>query len=196
MTIATREDAPSRSAAAVGIAVIAGVCAALWWQSTARGPATRSTVAAAAPLRTISPDPPARPKPARAPAVTAFAAFAQESAPAPLPLDHAYTSRGLRLLADALDAAGPPAASHASVLRLREAADALAANRRSTRHADIAREAFMLAAQVIDTLGGERDGTLDEAAKAIDAARPLRTQAGRVARFFSLAAEALNRRGA
>ena len=191
MPITTQDARPSMIAAAVGVAGVALPFAVLWWQhhpvEVASAPESVVTRAEAA-----APAPAAHPEARQVPqAFAAFAAFASGESPDPLPLDHGYTARGLRLLADALAALQPGLPAEAAA-RLRHAADDISANPRSSRHADIARDAFLAASESIGEMnGGARDG-LEAAARRIDPARPLREQRDRVDRFFDLSASAMD----
>jgi hypothetical protein len=117
--------------------------------------------------------------------VAAFLAFAEGPSPEVLPLDHEYTAEGLRRLAAALAASGKMARTPELAGSLSQAADDLARDPRSLRHAAIARQAFIAAAQA---LGSSR---VQRAAEALSVDEPLRAQKRRVERFFDEAAAAL-----
>jgi hypothetical protein len=163
-----------------GIALIALIAGAVWWQSV---PEPVAPVAAAE----APPAPPAAPKapPPTPPAVAEFAAFAAASAPDELPLDHGYTAEGMRQLARALSVSGGSMLWRDRAKRLDAWAASLARDPNSLDHANIAREAFL---EVADWLG---EASLREAAEAIRAEEPLRVQKAQVERCFRAAAAAL-----
>lgn len=186
---------PYPAAAAIGF--IAAMTAAIWLQSRTEPVAPRASIPVAAAPQP-HPEPAARPM---RPAVVAFLAFAEAEAPEELPLDHAYTSEGLRRLSAAIAARGDSLLWRDRAKRLEAAATRLEKDPSSLDHADAAREAFTLAAEWIAELprasgavsapaGGAQD-RLAAAAEAIDPEVPLREQKGQVERFFDLAAATL-----
>jgi hypothetical protein len=175
--------------ALAAIAVIAALAGSLWWRTR------EEPQAAAMPaLQPVLAQAEAAPRPPP-PAVLTFAGFADGEAPAELPLDHGYTSEGLRQLAAALAALGGNSLWQDRARRLEEAAALLERDADSLEHADIARTAFMEAAGWIDDLRGGAEAALD-AARAIDVEAPLGSQAEAVSRFFRDAAAALRPRRA
>jgi len=183
--------------AIVAVTCIALVFASLWLRT--RAPARPAPMASERALSIPVQVPDRGPIPAP---VSAFLAFAQGSHPGELPLDHAYSSQGLRRLADALDAADSSALSRDRGKRLRAAADALQADPDSLGHADVLRRAFELAAKALGAIGepgAERAklaAGLEAAARSIDPNLPLRAQALAIDRYFDLAAAYLDREAA
>lgn len=166
----------------------------LWYQSRAR---TEPEVRPSAPVATAPSSVPA----AASPETDSLLAFTREAPPRVLPIDHHYTAEGLRRLVAALAALPtPPAKEQLSAIS--RIADELTVDPRSLRHADMAREAFLAAAQAISvfrsTPAGSAYGSADsgrgvqQAAEKIRIDEPLRSQGERVERFFAVAAEAIS----
>lgn len=113
---------------------------------------------------------------------------------------HEYTSNGLRQLAAALEeiAVGDSTGGVAvqpRIREIRERADAMQQNPSSTEHALQAREAFVLASSLIAQMRGSgaagNTDALQQAAMAIEPARPLLEQSDRIEAFFEQAGEAV-----
>jgi len=137
-------------------------------------------------------------------AVHAFSTFAaggraeRDAAP-----DHAYTSEGIRKLADALEKIvqrSPARASTDGMLaaELREQADLLQLNPRAMNHADIARGAFIAVAGTISAVQATRYPALEraaaelrDAASAIRPDRRLLSQTDAIQAFFDRASDVL-----
>lgn len=135
-------------------------------------------------------------------ALQSYLAFAQSAAD--MDLAHDYTSNGLRRLAAALEAF--PQAKTSSVRSridaLRAQADRLQRDPASLRHADVARSAFVDAADILsgmvagDQMPVDRDAGVvtsapRRAAESIRADRPLTEQGAQVEAFFEASATAL-----
>lgn len=117
---------------------------------------------------------------------------------------HNYTATGIRLLADALDQlARADAAGKGTVTtnlqRLRQSAEALQRDPTSPRHAEMTRQAFTAAADVMSDVQQTRFPALAnqvsevrEAATAVSPDRPLLEQREAVRTFFDRAANTLS----
>lgn len=181
--------------AITAIAFIIAVAASLWLGARQEPPAPASIVESSQP----APANPSVPTPLPG-AVTAYLAFAEEPSPAELPLDHGYTAEGIQKLAAAIAVKGDTRLWRDRQRRLRAAAEELGSNPNSLRHADIARDAFALAAEwLIDLQSRYASGShleaiareLRSAAEAIQRDQPLRTQKQAVDSFFDKAAAAM-----
>jgi hypothetical protein len=166
------------------IAVIAAVAGSLWFQTRedrAPEPMAQAAVAAAEPVEVAAAPPPT------SAAERAFLEFSRAEPPPELTLDHAYTAEGLRRLAAAVAVAGESALWRDRARRLEAAAAELGEDEASLEHADVAREAFIDAA---DWLGVPEART---AAEAISPDDPLREQKDRVIGYFHAVAQSLER---
>jgi hypothetical protein len=163
-------------------AVIAAVAVSLWIKTS--DDATPAPVVAAVPAEPAAAPAPRQPVSA---AALAFVEFARAEAPQELPLDHGYTAEGLRRLAAAVAVAGDSALWRDRAKRLEGAAAEIEKDAESLQHADVAREAFLDAA---DWLEAPEART---AAEAVRAAEPLRSQKAEVNAFFDAVAARLER---
>jgi hypothetical protein len=177
----------SKSAAAIAIAVFAAVFGSLWWETrvdSQPAAAQQAAPAAKVAVRAQQREPSA--------ALQAFLGFAAGDAPPELPLDHRYSADGLRKLAAAFAAEGANALGRDRASRLRAAADELEADPLSSRHADVARAAFVQAAEwITDLRAGADAAALMASAQGVAAERPLRSQGASVDAFFDAAAATL-----
>jgi hypothetical protein len=136
--------------------------------------------------------------------VQAFVSFVRDNpAEANMALGHNYTSDGIRYLAAALSVlVNRDGAADQEIERklsaLKQKADRLQENWRSTQHADIIRDAFILAADVMATLQQKQDAELSvqiaqvrQAAEAISSDRLALEQRVQVREFFSRASTTL-----
>jgi hypothetical protein len=175
-----------RLSVAAALAVIAVVAGSLWVK-------TRDASEPAAPAEAVSvapaPKPTASPPPLSS-AASAFVAFTQAAPPDELPLDHGYTAEGLRRLAAAVAVAGESALWRDRAKRLEAAAAQIEKDSASLQHADVAREAFLDAADWLDAEHARA------AASALSAGEPLRSQGEQVNRFFRAAAASMEESGA
>ena len=110
---------------------------------------------------------------------------------------HQYTAGGIRRLADALAAVG---ATGAGLDNMRKQADALQnSSASSTKHADMARSAFLSAADEFDSLKGSHSGIdvgkVRGAAEAVKPGAHLLAQKDKVQNFFETARDALQSAG-
>lgn len=139
-------------------------------------------------------------------AVSAFVAFADTRPPADVGLTHTYTSTGIDRLTTALEAVTAPAAEREDSLArqlaaFREQASRLQADPASRDHANIVRDVFTSAVDVMAAVQQRHlsnasavRGQIDElrqSAEAVDAATPLLDQTARVTAFFDRAADTL-----
>jgi len=118
-------------------------------------------------------------------------------------LDHAFTSAGIRHLADALGAVAsqynPSDANVTSDLeRLRQYAEKLQEDHRSTEHADLIRKAFMMASDLMNSMQqqikphlGDEVAEVRQAAEAINPDQPALKQKTEVETFFRKAGSLL-----
>ena len=114
-------------------------------------------------------------------------------------LDHAYTGDGIRRLADAIGAVADQynlsnLNQSSDLDKLRDYADRLQEDRNSTDHADVIREAFILASSLMDSMQrriapqlDSRVGEVRSAAEAIDPSRLALQQKTEVETFFNKA---------
>jgi hypothetical protein len=177
-----------------GIAFIASMTSAIWWESrsTSYGPAI-------GPPRVASKPAPARPAPvvpAPVPAqVVALARFAEKDLPEQSPDARGAAAEGMRVLAEAIAARGDSILWRDRAKRLTEAAAKVEGAGSAEQAADAAHEALLQAAEWIGGLrlpdgAGSPDAAL-AAAKSIEGGRPLGEQSARVEQFFDAAASAL-----
>ena len=118
-------------------------------------------------------------------------------------LDHAYTSGGIRRLADAIGAVADQynlsnLNQSSDLDKLRDYADRLQEDRNSTDHADVIREAFILASSLMDSMQRQispqldsRVGEVRRAAEAIDPGELALQQKTEVETFFNKAGSVL-----
>lgn len=177
----THEGTVGIAPALTAVAVIAAISGSLWWKT--REEPQASAVILPSPVAEEAA--PATPPPPRA--VVAFLGFAD--AQATLPADD-HASEGLQQLAAALAARGGNLLWRDRALRLEEAAARLERDPDPLAQADIARDAFVQAAQWVAQLESDAGAAL-EAARGIDTTVPLAVQAEGVSRFFEDAAAAL-----
>lgn len=138
------------------------------------------------------------------PAVSAFVAFAEARPPAGAA--HNYTSTGIDRLATALDAMTAPDAGREEALTrqleaFREKAKRLQADPASNDHANLVRDVFTSAVDVMATVQQRHlsdattiRGQIDElrqSAEAVESGKPLLDQTERVTVFFDRAADTL-----
>jgi hypothetical protein len=107
-----------------------------------------------------------------------FVAFAAGDPGRDLPAvgpDHRYTSEGIQRLTAALGTfdAGPGSPAARQLARFREQADLLRRDPRSLDHADIVRDVFTSASDIIEAALGQNASALRRSAHAIDPDRPL-----------------------
>jgi len=152
----------------------------------------------------VDPTPAVAATPAATGAVAEFIRYADSTRAAQaMGLGHDFTADGIRKLAAAIDDAARSdtvanAALAPQLADLRQRADSLQRNPDATSHALHTREAFLIAASLIQNLQERRapDRAADAnavwaAARRIDARRPLLEQSADVERFFERAATAL-----
>lgn len=166
--------------ALAAVAIIAVLVGPMWWDSRVDDiePQPEPGAVAEAPAAPVAD---ARPEP-MLPEVRAFATFVREDRAGETPL-HGHTAEGLRRLADAIAARGGSLLWRDRASRLREAADRLETQAQPPDLADIARDAFLMAADWLDGL--------EPAASALDAGELLSEQEEQVERFFDAAAGTL-----
>jgi hypothetical protein len=136
--------------------------------------------------------------------VLEFVHFIQGNSPQErMRADHAFTSAGLHKMADALRAltirySVSDANVTSELQRLRLYADQLQEDPRSTEHADVIREAFLLASDLMGLIQRQVQPHLNEeladarqAAEAIEPDRPALRQKAEVAAFFEKAGSVL-----
>jgi hypothetical protein len=137
--------------------------------------------------------------------VSDFSSFIQDNpSQEKMGLDHAYTSDGIRRLADAIGAiADLWGITHPDIKGrlnlLRGHADRLQEDRRSTNHANIVRDAFTLASDLVASIErqiaqelGNEVADVNRAAEAIDPDETVLSQKAEVEMFFKKTSLLLN----
>lgn len=177
------------------------VAAALWWYF-GRGPGDRDVTAAQTDTRTDS-----------AAAYSASATAQHDSSDGTVPgftafvsnngasrnenQQHAFTAEGIRRLSKVLDGAMPGNSTTTSTATMRAQANALENSAaESSRHADMARTAFVAAAEAFGSLPEERmsrdaANRVREAANGMMADQTLLAQKDKIDAFFVVASRAL-----
>ncbi len=136
-------------------------------------------------------------------AVVAFRNFASDSRADSMSIDHQSTATGLRDLAAAGDALAISSANEAAVVTradsLRVFADQLQQEPASTRHADIARRAFLVGTNMLREVLPAADSSglaeMRNAAESIVPATPLLEQRTAVQKYWDSAATVVTNRG-
>lgn len=138
--------------------------------------------------------------------VAAYRSFAESSGTSAAGLSHDYAATGIRRLSEALRAvAGSEVATNEQFSQqlaiFQEKADRLQADPSSLGHANIVREVFVSAVDVMGSIQESRSSgstavknrvaELRQVAESIEGGRPLLEQEARVARFFNDSAETL-----
>jgi hypothetical protein len=137
--------------------------------------------------------------------VSEFASFIRDNpAEEMMELDHGYTSDGIRRLADALGAVADQQKISGGNIEnqldlLRSHADRLQQDRHSTEHADIVRDAFAVASDLITSIERQRAPDLEDdvaevrrAAEAVDPDKLVLDQKAEVEAFFKKTSRLLN----
>ena len=130
-------------------------------------------------------------------AVQQFVTWANQGGNDALPQEsednHPYTSQGLRLMADALDAASAGRGGDYTqrVQNIRAQAERLQTSSDNDQHAEYAHAAFRDAAVLMGELRGSPANELTQSANLIQPALPLSPQGNEVRAFFRQAASAL-----
>lgn len=138
--------------------------------------------------------------------VAAYQSFVESSGAAAVGLSHDYASTGIRRLSAALRAVAAPEMSTNAELSQRlsmfqQKADRLQTDPQSSGHANIVKEVFVSAVDVMASMEESRSSgsnavknriaDLRQLAESIDAGRPLLDQNEQVTRFFNQSAETL-----
>lgn len=132
-------------------------------------------------------------------AISTYAEFADRDPGDRLEMgrEHEYTAEGIRRLAAALEdlvAQKPQSDARERLERFREIANRIEKDPTSGAHAELVREAFTSATDVIQSVGGAGAGdNLRSTAESLTPDQPLLEQRDKVRRFFSESADAIER---